>query len=291
MKPISDYTDPDKMLERFQKTAEERQKRELEELEQRETAKVIQLDLWPEAKRGTPNSALRGSLFAAISPNNRKAFERALIVDEEKLKIRFTGIQLDQSDLDVWEMALHMARVHKLGHVIEFTTHGFLKSLGRSTGKMNHEWLKKALSRLTACCVEITHENMTYADNLVSFWRDEDTGRYRLEINPKIARLYSVGYTAVDWQDRQKIGNRKPLALWLHSYISSHAKLYPTKIETFHRLSGSSNKRMRDFKHKLNTALQHLQDKELIRGFRIEGNLVHIQNIPTASQQKHLSNR
>ena len=33
---------------------------------QREAAQVIQLPLWPEPKRGTPNSFIRSALFAAI---------------------------------------------------------------------------------------------------------------------------------------------------------------------------------------------------------------------------------
>ena len=34
-------------------------------------AKVIQLPLWPEAKRGAPNAVLRGALFPAIQGKNR----------------------------------------------------------------------------------------------------------------------------------------------------------------------------------------------------------------------------
>lgn len=36
-------------------------------------AKVVQLPLWPEAKRGVPNSILRGALFAAVQGKNRVA--------------------------------------------------------------------------------------------------------------------------------------------------------------------------------------------------------------------------
>jgi hypothetical protein len=38
----------------------------------KELARVIQLPLWPEATRGTPNSFLRGALFAAIQGKERK---------------------------------------------------------------------------------------------------------------------------------------------------------------------------------------------------------------------------
>ena len=36
------------------------------------TAQIIQLPLWAEAARGTPNAILRGALFAAINPNKRR---------------------------------------------------------------------------------------------------------------------------------------------------------------------------------------------------------------------------
>ena len=68
--------------------------------------------------------------------------------DEKNLKIIFTGWQLDQSDRDVWELALHMARQQPLGQDIYFSAHGFLKSLGRSTGKAQHEWLKDVFCSL-----------------------------------------------------------------------------------------------------------------------------------------------
>jgi chromosomal replication initiation ATPase DnaA len=51
------------------------------------TAQIIQLPLWPELARGTPNSVLRGALFSAIDPRRRQAFQRTHLVDEKDLKI------------------------------------------------------------------------------------------------------------------------------------------------------------------------------------------------------------
>ena len=272
-----------------------RSTRNLESDIPQQTAQIIQLPvqlpLWPEATRGTPNSVFRGSLFAAIDPRKRKAFQREILVDEKNLKIRFTGIQLDQSDLDVWEMALHMARQQPLGTDIYFTARGFLKSLGRATGKSQHEWLKDALARLVGCGVEITHNGYTYANNLLSFEREEDTQRYKLSVDPKMMKLYTAGWTQTDWQERQRIGQRKPLALWIHGYLGSHADLYPTKVETFHRLSGSANADMYSFKQKLFESLQHLKEINLIKDFWFENNLVHIEKYPSKSQMKHLAKK
>ncbi len=253
------------------------------------TAQIIQLPLWAEPARGTPNSVLRGALFSAIDPRRRQAFQRTSLVDEKNLKIIFTGWQLDQSDRDVWEQALHMARQQPLGTDIYFTAHGFLKALGRSTGKAQHEWLKKALARLGCCFSEITHDGYTYGGSLLEFEREEETQRYKLSINPKMMKLYTAGWTQTDYEERTRIGNKKFLALWLHGYVASHAELYPTKVETFYRLSGSTNSCMRDFKRKLLKALADLKSVDLVKNYIVENNLVCIEKYPSDSQKRYLS--
>ena len=253
------------------------------------TAEIVHLPVWPESTRGVPNSALRGALFAAIQGKDRRALKRELLAVQQGIEIRFTGWQLDQSDMDVWEQALHFARRHPLGNRCQFTAHSFLKALGRKTGKSQHEQLKDNLTRLTGCAVEITHDRMTYCGNLLEFYRDEDTSRYRLEINPKIKALYDAGFTYIDWHQRQALRG-KPLALWLHGFLASHAEPYPLKLETLHRLSGSRTKQIYHFKANLIAALRDLQAIGAINSYVIDGNnLVTINRTPSSSQRKHLT--
>ncbi|MDD1641070.1 MAG: TrfA protein [Methylococcaceae bacterium] len=255
-------------------------------------SKVYQLPIWPEPARGIPNPVLRGALFAAVQGKNRAVFQRELLACQKGLQIRFTGIQLDQSDLDVWEQALHLARLHPLGTRCEFSVYGFLKALGRKTGKSEHEWLKNSFARLMGCGVELTNqqERKTYGGSLLEFMRDDDTGRYVVIFNPKILTFYEGGWTAIDWQDRQLLRG-KPLALWLHGYLATHAKPYPIKIETIRSFSGSSNKEIRCFKRKLIAALTELKKIEFIMGFDFEGDNVIINKPPTPSQQRFLINQ
>ena len=252
-------------------------------------SKVYQLPLWPEPARGLPNPVLRGALFAAVQGKNRAVFQRELLACQKGLQIRFTGIQLDQSDLDVWEQALHLARHHPLGTRCEFSVYGFLKALGRKTGKSEHEWLKNAFARLMGCGVELTNqqERKTYGGSLLEFLRDDDSGRYVVIFNPKILTLYEGGWTAIDWQARQLLRG-KPLALWLHGYLASHAKPYPIKIETLRTFSGSNNKAVRFFKRKLIAALNELKKIQFIRDYAFEDDNVIINKPPTASQQRFL---
>jgi hypothetical protein len=254
-------------------------------------AEVVQLPFWPEPARGVPNSALRGALFAAIQGKDRRYMKRELLAVQQGMQIRFTGMQLDQSDLDVWELALHLARLHPLGSRCEFTVHGFLKALGRSTGKPMHEWLKDVFARLAGAVVEITHNSKTYFGSLIEGGvRDENTGLYIVNLNPELVRLYGAGmWTGIDWEQRKALG-RKPLAQWLHGFYASHAQPFPLKIETLHELSGSRNASLRDFRRRLKTALNELRAVGAIHSYEIDkGDLVHVARAPSDSQRRHLT--
>ena len=210
----------------------------------RRLAPAIQLPLWPEPKRGAPNGVLRSALFAAVQGKGRIALDRELLATQNGITIRYTGWQLDQSDLDVWEQALHLARTQDLGTEIHFTAHAFLKALGRQTGKSDHDWLSSVFSRLSATDVQIRYEGRTYFGSLIEGGaRDEETGQYVLEINPKLAAFYGrYQWTQIDWEQRQTL-RRKPLALWLHGFYATHAAPHALTVEYLHKLSGSQTKR------------------------------------------------
>ena len=251
-------------------------------------AKVVQLPLWPETKRGVPNSVLRGALFAAIQGKGRVAMKEELLAAQQGMEIRFTGWQLDQSDLDVWEQTLHLARQHPLGSRCDFTARGFLKALGRQTSGQHHEWLKSVFRRLAGAVVEITHGHRTYFGTLIEGGvRDECTGRYVLKINPELADLYTAGrWTATDWERRKRLRG-KPLALWLQGFYASHADPYPLSLEYLRKLSGSREKRLRNFKQCLIRALRELETTGAIKSFEINNGFVHVTIVPSRSQKKY----
>ena len=260
--------------------------------ESRGPAKVIQLPLWPEAKRGAPNAVLRAALFAAIQGKGRQyMLRKELIATQDGVRIRYTGGQLDQADLDVWEQALHLARTQALGTRCHFTEKGFLKALGRQTGKSDREWLRYAFARLTATAVEISDGRRTYGGNLMDFYRDDATGRTVLEINPKLAPFFGRSqWTQIDWAQRQQLRG-KPLALWLHGFYATHAAPYPLRVAYLHKLSGSQTKQLRKFKQNLGRALRDLQAAGAIKAFEVRDDLVHVWTIPSPSQQKYLAAR
>jgi len=253
-------------------------------------AKQLSLPTWPDAVRGLPNAFLRSALFGVS--NSRKMHQRRTVIAVvEGYEIRFKGETFNQTDLDVFGMLLHLARLQPLGTEVEFTAHSLLKDLGRSTGGKDHEQLKEELARLGSGWTEITDTKAkkTFAGNFISnFVRDDETDRYVITVTPKMAQLYEAGHTLIDWEQRLKLG-RNNLAKWLHDHYATHAKPYPYKVETLRDLSGSATT-VKDFKQKLKKSLDAMKAVGAIVSWLIdEHDLVHVVRSPSGSQCKNLA--
>jgi TrfA protein len=258
-----------------------------------ESSKPEQLPMWAEAARGVPNSLLRGALFG-IGSERTAYVKRTIIATLDDYEIRYLGILLNQTDLDVWEMLLHIARLQPLGTKLEITAYSLLKALGRGTGKTQHEQLKEELARLGAGFVEITSKKLkkTFASNLISsFKQDEETGHLLITFNNEMKTLYESDYTMIDWDQRMALG-RNNLAKWLHGHYSTHAKPYPYKVETLRELCRSSITRLGDFRKQLRAALDALKEVGAIDSWEIDINdLVHVTRTPSNSQRRHLAKK
>lgn len=254
--------------------------------------KLIQLPLWPEPVRGVPNSVLRSALFGAKKRGKRAYQDAVRKASMNGVIVIHTGPTLDQADLDVWEQCLHLARTGGLGVEIRFTGHGFLKAIGRGTGKSQHDWLKSSLRRLMTSLVELQDGTKAYAGQLIHHWaRDEETGHHVMELNPKIAAMYGMdGWSQVEWEQRQTL-KRQPLAQWLHGFYSTHARPFPMKVETLHRLSGSENSQIAGFRRELKEALTKLADATGWAWKIDDSDLVHIDKVPVGSQARHLARK
>jgi len=252
-------------------------------------AQAVTLPVWPEQVRGTPNSFLRGALFAAIQGKERRYLKGEILASQPGITIRFTGMQLDQYDLDVWEQAIQLAAKHPLGNMCHFRIKAFLHDLGRKDGKSERDCLMNSFRRQMASGVEIKQGPHTYGGSMLEFWHDEETDTYRIQQNPTILILYHAGWTAIDWETRGKL-HRKPLALWLHGWLSSHAENYPTKVETIRQLCGSRDKTLFGFRRNLKAALTTLQKEGVLTGWAIDPKTdnVSFERTPSASQQRRL---
>ncbi len=272
------------LTERFQVLAE-RKKAKLSVVEP-----LKSLPTWPTAIRGTPNACLRSALFAGIQGNERIAYKkRTLLASVDGIEVRYLGIQLNQSDLDVWMQIVHLSRQQLPGFQVTFSAHAMLRALGRGTGKSQHEWLKESMARLGGAFVEITfHGRDTFGEKgFLRYYRDEFTQRYIVELTESMLRLFEDGYTHIEFEQRQQL-RKQPLALWLHGFLSSHAAPYPLKLQTLQRLSGSCTQNHRDFKLRLRRALQALVKIGTLEAFEIDDDTVKVKKRPTPTQKRHL---
>jgi len=261
-----------------------------EEVKPKKSAKIIQLNIWPEAVRGVPNAFLRSALFAAIQGKTRRYMDGVTLGSLDGTTLKFTGQQLDQSHLDVWEQVVHLARLHPLGNVCHFKAHALLKAIGRSAGKTDYEALDRDIDQLRACTLVVKIGSREYIGGLLqNAWRDKESGEYRVILDPNIIKLfYSTDWTGIDHEQRITLKG-KPLALWLHGFYSTHAKPFPIKVETLHALSGSTTGRMRRFKENLFAAFEELESVGIFG--KIDGDLVTVAREPTKAQKKHLSKK
>ena len=256
--------------------------------------KKVQLPLWPEVIRCVPNGVLRSALFGAIKKGPRTYLERQEIHAQDGIRIVYTGARLDQGDLDVWETVLHIARLEVLGNECRVTAYQLLKMLCKTDAGTNRDTLERRLSRMKATGVDVKVGKFSYEGSLIDeVYRAEESREYVIRLNPKLSALFAADqFTQVDWRVRHALDGHQ-LAQWLHGFYASHAKPYPIKIETLHRLCGSEAGLLSDYAKKLRKALDAVAEASAAHGegfsYDICGDLVHVEKQAKGAQRRHLA--
>ena len=240
---------------------------------ERSLSKNVFLPEWPKSKRGTPNSFLRSALFSAIQSKDRVLMKDVLLASQNNITIHYTGEQLNQEDLTLWETLVHLTRSSNLGSVCEFSCYEILKSMQMNTGVLDYERLDVGIERLATAYVNI-NEKQYFGSMILQGSKDKADGRYRLQLNRLLINLYQQN-TWIDWDERLLL-RKKPLAQFLHGYFSSHTKPYPITIEKIQQLSGSRTKRLAKFKENLKIALDELVLISFLMSYQIENNLLTV---------------
>jgi len=251
---------------------------------QLQAAEVIQLPLWPYGRRGSPNSFLRSALFAAIQGKDRSFIKDTTLFSQQGISVKFTGERLNQEDMTIWLALVDLARQHPLGTECNFTAYGILKHIGLSVGGEQRERLRLSIERMTACMVKIGTGRLTYGGSLIDeFVIDEQTKNYRLNLNQKLINLFSENdWTALSWDQRKQLRS-KPLAQKLHEYYSSHAVPKPVTLGFLHKISGSNNSQIKDFKRRTKDALDQLVRIRFLESHSIEDDLVTVRRANRAT--------
>jgi 5-methylcytosine-specific restriction endonuclease McrA len=258
------------------------------ESERRSLAKDMLLPACPNDRRATPNSFLRSALFSAVQGKDRANLKDEIVASQDGIVISYTGEQLNQEDLTLWETLVYLASASPLGDVCQFTAYAILKAMGLSTtvNGNGYKCLEKCIERLMACQVKIKAGGLTFGGPLInSRPRENAAKRYEIQLSRELIKLYDKSdWTAIAWDQRLEL-RRKPLAQALHGYYSTHKKPYPVKITTLHRLVGARNKHTAGFKRQAKHALGELVRIGFLESYSIAGDLVSV----TKAVKRHTS--
>jgi len=236
---------------------------------------------WSDAVRGVPNAIIRGALFAAVQGKTRRYMKGEVVEQGDGMTIKFTGMQLDQSDLDVWETLIHISRHTPKGEKFYFHAGAVLSYLGRPRGGDHYRWLNESINRMISGAVSITFDDRyTYSSNMLKAWKDEITQDYIIQLDEQLLSLYSLGWTQINWAQRDALRG-KPIALWLHGWYCSHTNPEDISIDRIQQLCGSSNKNRDSFKAKVKAALEEIKEIGAIANYSVSRNgIVHVERNP-----------
>jgi hypothetical protein len=267
---------------------------------------TVQLPIWPDRVRGGPNALLRTALFAGVPSRFRKILEHrasaavepegVVVASQDGITMLYTGTQLNQYDADVFFEVLQRVRRSPLGEAATFAGADFLRSIGRTASKRDYEDLDMSLRRLTRGLVDVKWRSqqrpLAYTGSLIAdFVRETDSKLYRINLSPSIKSLFEPSsFTMLEWNERLKL-LRNPLAQWLHSYYSTHAKPFAVTVAFLQKTAGQETARTRDFAKALRVAFGILE-AEL--GWSVEWlstSLVQVSRNPSDTQARHLEVR
>jgi hypothetical protein len=256
---------------------------------QREAMRDVQLPLWYDEQRGTPNSFLRSALFAAIQSKDRVYLESVTVASQQGITVKFTGRQLNQEDLTVWQTLVHLLRMQPLGNECRFTGYSLLKMMDLPKSADHYARLKLSIERLTACLVKIEGRRYTYGGSLIhSFVIDEQTTLFKVQLNRDLIDMFwEDDWTALQWKQRLLL-RRKPLAQSLHAYYSSHKYPKPVGLKFLQEITGSRNTQSAGFKRHCRAALEELVTVSFLESYSIEGELVTVKRTYRSAGQQYL---
>lgn len=248
---------------------------------------------WAKQKCAIPNIALRSSLFSSLPKGPRSLLKRAVLPSQKGFTIFFTGEQLDQCDLDVWESIVFESLQRPLGSHFTVTAYQLLKIQGRSLSGSNRSSLFTRLLRLKATALEVQCAGGCFVGSLLEeFWKDAQTGLFTFRLSSTLITLFQKDtFTFLHRPIRHALRG-KPLSQWLHGYYSSHAKPFPIKVESIHLWCGSQSSNLRDFKKDLVRSLSALATAYEEVGqkfsFEIKEDLVVVTKTVAKKRQKPL---
>lgn len=217
-----------------------------------------------EDKRAIPNCFLRGALFGMVRKGRRALVGDMPIFTMSQYDLTFTGYELDQNDLEVWDTLMYLAKERKVDNELRITLYDLCQQMRLSYNQERAKKLEERALRLQLGQVKIKTANKVFAGSLINnVYIDKDgDGKLVVEYNKKLTPLFIDGdYTLISADIRHLLGDNQ-LARWLYNFYESHKQPIPFTIDFIQKLCRSESQ-PKEFKRLLKSSLENVKKAHL----------------------------
>lgn len=217
-----------------------------------------------EEKRAIPNCFLRGALFGMVRKGRRALVGDAPIFTMSQYDLKFTGYELDQNDLELWDTLMYLAKERNVDSELRITLYDLCQQLRLTNNGKTIEAIKNRIARLKIGTVKITANKKEFGGSLINnYYIDTDgDGKLVIEYNKKLTPLFTDNdYTFISADIRHLLGDNQ-LARWLYNFYESHNKPIPFTLDFVQKLCRSDSE-LKEFKRLLKNSLELVKKAHL----------------------------
>ena len=217
-----------------------------------------------EDRRAIPNCFLRGALFGMVRKGRRALVDNQPIFTMSQYQVSFTGHELDQNDLELWDTLMYLAKERNVDNELRISLYDLCQQMRLSFTKTAYVALGARLSRLQLGQVRIKASKKLFFGSLINnvYMEEGDHGRLVVEYNKKLTPLFTDGdYTLISVDIRHLLGDNQ-LARWLYNFYESHSEPIPFAIDFIQKLCRSDSE-PKEFKRLLKNSLELVRKAHL----------------------------
>ena len=216
-----------------------------------------------EDKRAIPNCFLRGALFGMVRKGRRALVGDMPIFTMSQYDLTFTGYELDQNDLEVWDTLMFLAKERNVDSELRITMYDLCQQIRLKYTNTSRDALIARIKRLKIGTVTIKLGDKEYFGSLIDdgFIDNSGDGKIVIRYNKKLAPLFTEDYTFVSADVRHLLGDNQ-LARWLYNFYESHREPIPFAIDFIQKLCRSESQ-SKEFKRSLKSSLGQVKKAHL----------------------------
>ena len=207
---------------------------------------------------------MRGALFGMVRKGRRALVGDMPIFTMSQYDLTFTGYELDQNDLEVWDTLMYLAKERKIEQDLRISLYDLCQQMRLTNNGKTLDALKNRIARLKVGTVKIKLNGKEFGGSLINNYFIDTTGDGKLviEYNKKLTPLFSEGdYTLISADIRHLLGDNQ-LSRWLYNFYESHNQPLPFAINFLQKLCRSDSQ-PKEFKRLLKNALEIVKKAHL----------------------------